>query len=409
MNSISKLLSLLFAGMLTLSACGSATPAAVAAKLTSPQQQAQFKAGDSVKVEGSVSGGTVKKAQLLINNAAIAIVDQATEAGTYEIVIDYPLPADASGSYVLQLKGLNEKDEPVSESDLVFITVNPASPATAPPPPPTAAPTLPPPPTAAPPAASDTVTSTAADTPAPAAAITGAPSVLNKDNEFVNIRSGPGLTFAIVGQLKQTASAPVKAKSEDGQWWQIEFAGGTGGVAWVNGGVVQFSGDATKLQVVKVAVPTAAPVQPTAAVVALATLAPAAPAAPTTAPAALLPYSQADGFQPRNDIGDVPLGHQGESNASKWTWTINGAQRVELEITAQTAPDSFDCPAGNLAGVAPNTAVGKRVPVNATGEYAFTIAERGYYLFTLHVVKADGSSTTLPRNVIFGCYKKQGR
>ncbi len=403
MKSNLKILSLLIAGMLTLSACGSATPAAAKATLTSPKQQSQYKAGDAVKIEGSASGSGVKKAQLSINNVAIAIVDQASEAGAYDIVIDYPLPQDAVGSYVLQIKGLNENDQPVGESDLVFINVSAAATAV-PPPPPTAAPTIAPPPTATPAASSDAVTTTAA-TPTPVAA-SAAPSVLNKDNEFVNIRSGPGLTYAIIGQLKQNASAPVRAKSEDGQWWQIEFAGGQGGVAWVNGGVVQFSGDGSKLQVVKVAAPTAAAVQPTAAVVALATL---PPATPTTAPAALLQYSQANRFQPRDDIGDVPLGHNGEGNSSKWTWNITGAQRVELEITAVTPPDAFDCPAGNLAGVSPNTAVGKRVPVNASGEYAFSITERGYYLFTLHIVKADGSNTTLPRNVIYDCYKKPGR
>ena len=155
----------------------------------------------------------------------------------------------------------------------------------------------------------------------------------------------------------------------------------------------------------------APPAEATAADVPLATATPAPPAAPTTAPSALLPYSQADSFSPRNDIGDVPLGHNGEGNASKWTWTINGAQRAELEVSAPNGvPDVYDCPQGNLSGLQPNSAAGKRIPVNLpTGEFAFTLTEKGYYVFTMYVTKVDGSQTTIPRAVVYGCYKKPGR
>jgi hypothetical protein len=30
-------------------------------------------------------------------------------------------------------------------------------------------------------------------------------------------------------------------------------------------------------------------------------------------------------------------------------------------------------------------------------------------VFTLYIVKNDGSTTTIPRSVIVGCYKKPGR
>jgi Bacterial Ig domain len=394
------LTSLILAGVLMLAACGSTTPAAATAVLTSPQQQAQFNAGDVVKIEGAVTGTDVKKVQILVNNQPVAVVDQATEPGQFTLVVDYPLPLDAlGGSNVIQLKGLNEQDGAVITSEPVFIVVQAQ---------PTATPVPPPTPTSIPTQA-PAVQATAAATAAPVAS---ANTITNKDNEFVNVRKGPGLTFDILGQLKQTQSAPAKAKSEDGKWWQIEFAGGEGGLGWIFGELVQFSGDAAALPVVKVAVPTAAAAaaQPTQPVVPLATQAPAA-ATPTAAPAALLPYSQSDSFAPRNDIGDVPLGHNGESNASKWSWNITGAQRAELEIVAPSGvPDLYDCPAGNLAGIQPNSAAGKRLPITLpTGEFPFTITEKGYYVFTIYVVKADGSQTTIPRSVIFGCYKKPGR
>jgi uncharacterized protein YraI len=262
-----------------------------------------------------------------------------------------------------------------------------------------------------------TTTTTAAATVAPAA--TTAPAVnlpppyvrLKAGQDFVNVRSGPDTTFNRLGQLDATTpAASVRGKSANGQWWQIAFGTGT---AWVTSQFVDFTGDANAVPVV------AAPPAPTAAVAPTTAAAPPAPTAalqplpaatPEVPPSALLPYSQSDQFQPRNDIGDVPLGHNGESRSSQWTWVINGAKSAELEIQAATPPDLYDCPAGNLAGVQPNSAAGKRVPVSLpNGSFDFTISEPGYYVFTLYVVKNDGSTTTIPRSVIVGCYKKPGR
>jgi hypothetical protein len=97
-------------------------------------------------------------------------------------------------------------------------------------------------------------------------------------------------------------------------------------------------------------------------------------------------------FAPRDDIGDVPLGYNGEAKSSSITWNI----------TAQAGPSIFDqCPAGNLGSVNSNNASGKRIPIQLpTGSFAFSITEKGYYLFKIYVIKADGNSTDIPRNVI---------
>jgi uncharacterized protein YraI len=235
---------------------------------------------------------------------------------------------------------------------------------------------------------------------------------LKADQDFANVRTGPDVAYQRVGELRApNNAASVKGKSEAGTWWQISFPSAPGGVAWVFGQLVDFTGDANAAPIVRVAPP---PPTPTAA-------APAAPAAtatpaqaavqptPTVLPAAVLPYSQSDRFEPRNDIGDVPLGHQGGSKTATWTWNINGATKAELEITAAPGPGIFsNCPAGNLASITPNDAAGKRIPVQLpTGSYQFTINDKGYYLFTLYITKADGSTTTIPRNVIVDCYKTQ--
>ncbi|GIV85294.1 MAG: hypothetical protein KatS3mg052_2301 [Candidatus Roseilinea sp.] len=69
----------------------------------------------------------------------------------------------------------------------------------------------------------------------------------------------------------------------------------------------------------------------------------------------MLPYSQNVRFSPRDDIGDVPLGYQGQPKTATLEWQINGAIKAELEITTQQGPGIFaNCPAGNLSSIAPS-------------------------------------------------------
>jgi uncharacterized protein YraI len=412
-----NLLTPIFAAItVALSACGTGTPTPTSATLTSPTQQAQFGAGESVQIQGSVLGSAVKKVQIVVNNQPIAEIDQVVEPGKFEIAVPYVLPVDTlGGSTVIELRGVDEQGAEVVGSEPVFIVVRPQATATPEPPPPTAVPTVAPQPTAA-------LTTTTAITSAPPidagaavtssapAATTADPAVLNKDNEFVNVRKGPGLTFDIVGQFKQAQTTKVTGKSEDGAWWQVEFTGGENNRGWMFGQLLQFTGDAAKVPAIKVAIPTAAPaaVQPTAAVVAIAPTAPPAPAQPTTPPAALLPYTQNFRFGPRDDIGDVPLGYQGEGNSAKIVYQITGARSAEIEVTTPGTNGLFACPAGNLAGVQPNSLAGKRVPLQLpSGEVPFSISEKGLYLFKIYVVKADGSPTDIPRWVIYDCFKTQ--
>lgn len=49
----------------------------------------------------------------------------------------------------------------------------------------------------------------------------------------VNIRAGPGTDYAIIGTLKQGASAEIVGRSEDGLWWAIQFLGSQNERGWV--------------------------------------------------------------------------------------------------------------------------------------------------------------------------------
>ncbi|MFC1936746.1 SH3 domain-containing protein [Chloroflexota bacterium] len=60
------------------------------------------------------------------------------------------------------------------------------------------------------------------------------PSVrVNLDQEQINVRSGPGTDYAIVGVLVAGQTVPAFGKSAAGLWIQIGYAGVEGGIAWV--------------------------------------------------------------------------------------------------------------------------------------------------------------------------------
>ncbi|MBE7552248.1 MAG: FHA domain-containing protein [Anaerolineales bacterium] len=107
-------------------------------------------------------------------------------------------------------------------------------------------PTAPPNPTVAP------LLPTATLTPAPAATFTPSPTpspgltsvpvtstslgaLLTLNVPALNVRSGPGTQYSLIGQLSQSAPAEIvgQANAAQGQWWQIRFAAGPGGVGWV--------------------------------------------------------------------------------------------------------------------------------------------------------------------------------
>jgi len=98
-----------------------------------------------------------------------------------------------------------------------------------------------------------------AGTPAPEATPTpqSAQLVLN---DIVNIRSGPGTTYGLLGSEQQGATYPITGKSPDGAWWQINYKGSAG---WVFGQLVAVTGGEGVVVAQNIPpAPTAAPAPP---------------------------------------------------------------------------------------------------------------------------------------------------
>lgn len=136
------------------------------------------------------------------------------------------------------------------------------------------------------PAEAPTVEPTATPAPPTAEPATQEPptpepvAAFSVNSASVNVRSGPGTAFPVIGRLNRGQSFPITGKNEDGSWWQFAYNGKTG---WVIGSNVS----TTSTAAVEIAAniprpPTAAP-QPTARPAApQPTARPAAPAQPST-------------------------------------------------------------------------------------------------------------------------------
>ena len=52
----------------------------------------------------------------------------------------------------------------------------------------------------------------------------------------LNVRTGPGTNYAVVGVLKQSESANIVGKSPNGHWWKIQCPEGVGSECWTSAG-----------------------------------------------------------------------------------------------------------------------------------------------------------------------------
>jgi hypothetical protein len=134
---------------------------------------------------------------------------------------------------------------------------------------------------AQPEATGEAAAATAAPTEAPAA------EVRFTARQNVNVRSGPGTAYGIIGRLSAGDSHPVIATNSAGDWLQFELDGKQG---WVTAGLVDVSGDASTIEVAQdIAPPPTARPRPTARPQPAPQPQPAQPAQPAPAPAPVQP------------------------------------------------------------------------------------------------------------------------
>ena len=70
-----------------------------------------------------------------------------------------------------------------------------------------------------------------------------------------NVRSGPGLTYGVLGGLNSGDTAVLLGRDASAQWFAIEYALGPNGVGWVSALVATVSGNVNDLPVIDAAAP----------------------------------------------------------------------------------------------------------------------------------------------------------
>jgi uncharacterized protein YgiM (DUF1202 family) len=78
-------------------------------------------------------------------------------------------------------------------------------------------------------------------TPQPATpALTASTSLFATSNFRSNVRSGPGVAYTVIGQLKAGDSVDITGRRPDNRWIRINFNGQEG---WISAGLVEITGD----------------------------------------------------------------------------------------------------------------------------------------------------------------------
>jgi hypothetical protein len=194
----------------------------------------------------------------------------------------------ASGCALAELVSSNDTDPAPTPSFTPKPTFTPTTPVTIEP---IVAPTFTP-------TATPDATPTPVDTPTPEVPPTPEPTPTPEtarlviDNPTLNVRSGPGTNYGVIGQARNGERYDVTGKNAAGSWYQINFNGQTG---WVAGEYVLVEGDANAIQVAA-SIP-APPVQPTRPPAPTAAPQPTAPPAPTSPPTPSYPFSLVQGVE----------------------------------------------------------------------------------------------------------------
>jgi len=219
---------------LTVTACGAATetadlPDKPVANITAPTNNQRLDVGQEVLVKfGATDVEGIVQMEVTINGEPVYVetLDPAVNA----FVADYTWTPEKTGSYIIQAVAFSIDGD---SSDPVQKVVTVTEPGAAPPPTeppaeqssgqPTSTPTPPLLPTYTPTSESGS-TGDQVNLTAMATALIS-----------LNVRTGPGTAFPVIGRLPDGDSAEIVGQDEGGYWWQIVFPG-ENNVGWIAAG-----------------------------------------------------------------------------------------------------------------------------------------------------------------------------
>ncbi|MCL5995961.1 MAG: SH3 domain-containing protein [Chloroflexi bacterium] len=241
--------------------------------ITSPVTNTSVAVGEKVPIVGQVTGENIVRVDVVVDatvHASLVTGDKSKGIETFPVQTDW-VPA-YTGAHFVQFNVYGPQNRPIGKSDaIVFIVkevlvpsttmallVTPVIPkatvATVSPLPPMAT-SAPATVTVAPPTPIIRPSPTAKASMAEGtSAATVAPLMptLTITTRIVNVRSGPGIQYDVLGYLQLDTTVPVRGRNADGTWWQIVYVEGVDGVGWVRSDLGQVN-DAANVPVVATA------------------------------------------------------------------------------------------------------------------------------------------------------------
>ena len=364
-----RLASAIVVAGLALSACsGAAKPTEV--KITAPTPGTSINVGQGTVIQGEAVGESIIRVEVVIDGQAYATLNTPDNQGVANFPVQVPWTPTAAGSHAIQLKAFGNEDALLAQSDPLVVEAKAAVVPTQ------AVPTAtqPPPPTQAP-APDGQATATPSGGGQQPVATQAPPQQegpsLTVTNDFVNVREGPNTAYRLLGRLNQNETAPVRGKSQDGEWWQITYAGGTGGIGWVFGEYVQANTAAGGVPVASAPpLPTSPPAPPAPVPV-------PATAAPPTAPPAIVPTVAPAATNGPLSVNTTVVPSGGTVRASWNVPNINGAWFDKGDGSGyQPASGAMTV---DVTGITGNRTIRLKIQDknNVTSEYALNITVAG--------------------------------
>lgn len=294
-----------------LGACGltQSAPARISINILAPQATDILLVAQPGTIRVGLSGPAVQ-VRVIVDGDVLQTISVPQDGGT----ISAQWTPITAGQHIIMLDALGAGGVLLARSEPVIVRADPPKPALA------AMPTV----VVAPTSTSIVATPIAVSTPLPPA--TSMPSlILQPENDYANLRAGPGTDYTISGRLDKTRPAAVIGKNAEGTWWQVRVDGTTG---WVIAALTVADDAARAAPVVQVPAPPTPPAAlPAAMLIEIVPTPNAQPPAGTPAPIAAadagLPPCNPDnpwwGVRIHNDAGYtfcVPVAFQFVPNAN---------------------------------------------------------------------------------------------
>jgi uncharacterized protein YgiM (DUF1202 family) len=193
----------------TFGPAGSAKPTVV---ITYPQPGTEFWQGEELVIQSvSATAGAkgITRVELWVDGQLVHSQPVAPPVTSY--TASQPWVPGVLGTHIVEVRSYNEDNVGSDPAQISLSVVPPGGPGTpAPPPPPP----------------------TATGAPVVTDQVTGQAMVTARIG--LNIRSGPGVEYEVIGGLREGDSAQIAGKNADGSWWQIVYPANSGGRGWVS-------------------------------------------------------------------------------------------------------------------------------------------------------------------------------